>query len=102
MVHLYNKAWYTNNIYSQTCLKGYIYTTNRGKPTIYTVKPDLKGTSIQQIVVNQPYIQSNCLKGCIYTTNHGKPTIYTVKPVLKGTSIQSLTLYLVGLPLFVV
>jgi hypothetical protein len=40
-------------------LKGYIYATNRGKPTIYTVKPDLKGTSLQQIVVNQPYIQSN-------------------------------------------
>jgi hypothetical protein len=28
-----------------------IYTTNRGKPTIYTVKPVLKGTSIQQITV---------------------------------------------------
>jgi hypothetical protein len=39
-----------------TWLKGYIYRTNRGKPTIYTVKPDLKGTSIQEIVVNQPYI----------------------------------------------
>jgi hypothetical protein len=46
-------------MHSQTCLKQYIYTTNRGKPTIYTVKPVLKGTSIQQIVVNQPYIQSN-------------------------------------------
>jgi hypothetical protein len=34
-------------------------TTNRAKPTIYTVKPDLKGTSIQQLMVNQPYIQSN-------------------------------------------
>ena len=32
---------------------------NRGKPTIYTVKPDLKDTSIQQIVVNEPYIESN-------------------------------------------
>ena len=40
----------------------YIYTTNRGKPTIYTVKPDLKGTSIQQIVVNQPSIQSNLVQ----------------------------------------
>ena len=36
-----------------------MYTTNHGKPTIYTVNPDLKGTSIQQIVVNKPYIQSN-------------------------------------------
>ena len=36
-----------------------MYTTNRGKPTIYTVNPVLKGTSIQQIVVNQPYIESN-------------------------------------------
>ena len=56
-------------MYSQSCLKGYIYTTNHGKPTIYTVKPDLKGTSIQQIVVNQPYI---------------------VKPDLKGTYIQQI------------
>ena len=46
-------------MYSQTCLKEYIYTTNRVKPTIYTFKPDLKDTSIQQIVVNQPYIESN-------------------------------------------
>ena len=46
-----------------------MYTTNHGKPTIYTVNPDLKGTSIQQIVVNQPYI---------------------VKPDLKGTSIQQI------------
>jgi hypothetical protein len=75
-------------MYRQTCLKGYICTTNRGKPTIYTVKPDLKGTSIQQIVVNQSYIQSNLSKRYIYTTNHGKPTIYTVKPVLMGTSMQ--------------
>jgi hypothetical protein len=30
--------------------------------TIYTVNPVLKGTSIQQIVVNQPYIQSNLSK----------------------------------------
>jgi hypothetical protein len=52
-----------------TCLKGYINTTKHGKPTIYTVKPDLKGTSIQQIVVNQPYI---------------------VKPDLKGISIQQI------------
>jgi hypothetical protein len=60
----------------------YKYTTNRGKPTIYTVKSDLKGTSMQQIMVNQPYI---------------------VKPVLKGTSIQQiLTVYMVGLPWFVV
>jgi hypothetical protein len=29
-----------------------IYSTNRGKPTIYTVKPALKGTSIQQITVH--------------------------------------------------
>ena len=37
-----------------------MYTTNHGKqPTIYTVKPALKGAFIQQIVVNQPYIQSN-------------------------------------------
>jgi hypothetical protein len=28
------------------------FTANRGKATIYTVKPVLKGTSIQQIVVN--------------------------------------------------
>jgi hypothetical protein len=64
------ESWQTNHIYNQTCLKGYIYTTNRGKPSIYTVKPDLKGTS--------------------KTTNRGKPTIYTVKPDLKGTSIQQI------------
>ena len=40
-------------------LKGTSIQQISGKPTIYTVKPDLKGTSIQQIVVNQPYIQSN-------------------------------------------
>jgi hypothetical protein len=50
-----------------------------GKPIIYTVKPALKGTSKQQIMVNQPYI---------------------VKPDLKGTSIQQV--YMVGLPRFVV
>jgi hypothetical protein len=65
-----------------------MYTTNHGKPTIYTVKPALKGAFIQQIVVNQPYI---------------------VKPDLKGTSIQQivvpfktgLTVYMVCLPRFV-
>jgi hypothetical protein len=36
-----------------------MYTTNYGKPTTYTVKPALKDAFIQQIVVNQPYIQSN-------------------------------------------
>ena len=36
-----------------------MYKTNHGKPTIYTVKPDLKGTSIQQIVVSLPYIQQS-------------------------------------------
>jgi hypothetical protein len=41
------------------CKLGLTVTTNRGKPTIYAVKPALKSTSIQQIVVNQPYIQSN-------------------------------------------
>ena len=79
-----------NHIYSQTCLKGYIYTINRGKPTIYTVKPVLKGTSIQQIMVNQPYIQSDLSERYIYTTNRGKPTIYTVKPDLKDTSIEQI------------
>jgi hypothetical protein len=54
---VYNKSWQANHIYSQICLKGYIYTINRGKQIIYTVKPALKGTSIQQIVVNQPYIR---------------------------------------------
>jgi hypothetical protein len=51
-----------------------MYTTNRGKPTIYTVKPDLKGTSLQQIVVL-------C---CIHV------------PFKTG-----LTVYMVGLPRFV-
>jgi hypothetical protein len=45
---------------------------------------------MQQIVVNQPYIQSNLPKRGIYTTNRGKRTIYTVKPVLKGASIQQI------------
>jgi hypothetical protein len=46
-----------------------MYTTHRGIQIIYTVKPDLKGISLQQIVVNQPYI---------------------VKPDLKGTCIQQI------------
>jgi hypothetical protein len=94
------------NIYSQTCLKGYIFKTNRGRPTIYTVKPAFTGISLQQLVVNQPYI---------------------IKPALKGTSLQQivvridsiygwftmiccidvpfksgLTVYMVSLPRFVV
>ena len=59
---------------------------------MYTVNPALKGTSLQQIVVNQPYIQSNLSlrEHYTFTTNRGKPTIYTVKPDLKGTSIQQI------------
>jgi hypothetical protein len=67
-----------------------MYTTNCGKPIIYTVKPDLKGTSLQQIVETNHIYSQSCLKGYIYTTNRGKPTIYTVNPVLKGTSMQQI------------
>ena len=48
------------------------------------------GTSIQQIVVNQPYIQSNLSQRVHLARNRGKPTIYTVKPDLKYTSIQQI------------
>jgi hypothetical protein len=75
-----------NQIYSQTCLKWYIYTTNRGKPTIYTVKPDLKGTSIQQIVV----VRFHCIYGWFTTI------CYMDAPFKAG-----LTIYMVGLPRFV-
>jgi hypothetical protein len=67
-----------------------MYTTNCGKPIIYTVKSDLKGTSLQQIVETNHIYSQSCLKGYIYTTNRSKPTIHTVKPDLKGTSIKQI------------
>jgi hypothetical protein len=62
-----------------------LFSTNRAKSTIYTVKPDLKGTSIQQLMENQPYIQLNITICCIDV------------PFKSG-----LTVYMVGLPRFVV